>query len=246
MHGKLGVASLGMAGRSIEDLGADLSKPAGQPVLNVDHLQGRLAGGEFAGQASLRFPDEGATHYSLNFVLRNADVRDIARANADVRGLLSASVALEGNVGQPGTRRGRGDVQVVGQRMYQIPLMLGLLQVTDLALPSNSPFNEATARYNVNGERINFDQIQMRSNTMLMSGAGYMDFGTKKVRMNFSTDNANLAQIPLLHELWQGAKQELLQIQVRGTIQAPKVNAASFHTFTTTVDEVFSGSDTEK
>ena len=246
LHGKLAVASLGMAGRSIQDLAADLTKPVGSPELQVDHLQGRLAGGEFAGQAALRFPDDGPTHYSLNFVLRNADVRDIARANADVQGLLSASVALEGNVGQPATRRGRGDVQVVGQHMYQIPLMLGLLQVTDLALPSSSPFSEATARYNVNGERINFDQIQMRSNAMLMSGAGYMDFGSKKVRMNFTTDNANLPQIPLLHELWQGAKQELLQIQVRGTIQAPKVGAASFHTFTTTVDEVFSGSDVEK
>ena len=39
---------------------------------------------------------------------------------------------------------------------------------------------------------------------------------------------------------------ELLQIQVRGTVQAPKVSAASLHTFTTTVDEVLHGSGKEK
>ncbi|HSV12904.1 MAG TPA: hypothetical protein VLI90_01495, partial [Tepidisphaeraceae bacterium] len=69
---------------------------------------------------------------------------------------------------------------------------------------------------------------------------------TKKVRMNFSTDNPNWPKVPFIHELWQGAKQELMQIQVRGTVKDPKVSAASLHTFTTTVDEVFSGSGREK
>lgn len=245
LHGKLALVSLDLAGRPVQNLAADVTRPLGESTLRIDHIQGQVAGGEFAGQASLKFPDHSPTQYALNFVLRNADVRDIA-TKSDVRGQLSASLALQGLVNQPGTRRGRGDVQVVGQRMYQIPLLLGLMEVTDLSLPSTDPFNEASARYNVDGQRINFDQIQMRSNTMLMNGSGWMDFGSKKVRLNFTTDSANLPQLPFLHDLWQGAKQELLQIQVRGTIKAPKVDAASFHTFTTTVDEVFSGSNTEK
>jgi len=81
---------------------------------------------------------------------------------------------------------------------------------------------------------------------MVMSGNGWLDFGSKLVRMNFTTDNPNIPKLPIVNDLWQGAKDELLQIQVRGTVQSPKVSAASLHTFTTTVDEVFSGSEKEK
>ena len=90
-----------------------------------------------------------------------------------------------------------------------------------------------------------FEQLQMRGDNLVMNGNGWLDFGTKRVRMNFTTDNPHIAGLPVLHDLWQGAKQELLQIQVRGTVQDPQVKAASLHTFTTTVDEVLSGHDAD-
>jgi hypothetical protein len=132
-------------------------------------------------------------------------------------------------------------VLVSGKQMYQIPLLLGLMDVTNLSLPTASPFSEGTARYIVEGPRVTFEQVQMRSDQMVMSGNGWLDFDTKKVRMNFTTENPNMPQLPIIHDLVAGAKNELLQIQVRGTVQNPTVSAGSFHTFTTTVDEVFSG-----
>jgi hypothetical protein len=81
-----------------------------------------------------------------------------------------------------------------------------------------------------------------------MSGSGWLDFGSKQVRLNFTTDNPNLPQIPipLVRDILHGAKQELFQIQIRGTVQSPRVSAASLHTFTTTVDEVLNGSGKDK
>jgi hypothetical protein len=125
--------------------------------------------------------------------------------------------------------------------MYDVPLVLGLLQVTNLALPLSSPFNEATARYSVEGQRIAFENVSLRSDTMVMSGDGHLDFGTKKVSLTFVTDNAGGLRLPFFNELWQGARQELLRIHVRGTVQEPKVSAGMMGTFTTTVDEVFKG-----
>ena len=97
----------------------------------------------------------------------------------------------------------------------------------------------------MDGRRVTFEQLQMRGDNLVMNGNGWLDFGTKRVRMNFTTDNPHMAGLPVLHDLWQGAKQELLQIQVRGTVQDPQVKAASLHTFTTTVDEVLSGRDAD-
>ncbi len=125
--------------------------------------------------------------------------------------------------------------------MYHIPLVLGLLQVTNLALPIAEPFHEAMARYNLEGQRVTFEKVELRSDTMRMTGAGHLDFGTKQVRMSFTTDNPGGLKVPFLNELWQGARNELLRINVKGTIQDPKVETSSMGTFTTTVDEVFRG-----
>jgi len=192
---------------------------------------------------TLLYPDDGPSSYALELVVRDADVRALAWEKADekMQGQLNASLSLEGSWGNAAQRRGRGDVMVTGRDMYRIPLVLGLLQVTNLALPISSPFNEATARYSVDGELISFQNIELRSDTMVMSGDGNLDFGSKKVRLSFITDNPKGLKVPLLNDLLQGARQELLRIHVNGTIQEPKVSAGVMGTFTTTVDEVMKG-----
>jgi hypothetical protein len=249
-RGNLDVAQMSLADRPMKNLSSVLNMPAKSDVLTASELHGQLAGGELAGRMDLKFPDSGPASYLLDFEVKNADLREMAQQVApkgqQIRGQVSASLALQGEWSDPTTRRGRGDVLVTGKEIYQIPLLLGLLEVTNLSLPTSSPFSEGTARYLVEGNRINFERVQMRSDSMVMSGNGWLDFGSKLVRMNFTTENPHLPQLPLIHDLWEGAKQELLQIQVRGTVQKPKVSAGALHTFTTTVDEVFSGNGTEK
>jgi hypothetical protein len=244
-HGDMALARLNVSTRKITDFHAALDLPNGSDVLHVTGIQGAIAKGELAGGMDLKFPDVGPASYSMDFAVKNADLAELAQQTPgkgqSVQGQASASLALQGQWSDDSTRRGRGDVLISGKEMYQIPLVLGLLEVTNLSLPTTSPFNEGTARYLVEGNRVTFEQIQMRSNDMVMSGNGWLDFGSKQVRMNFTTENPNIPRLPIVHDLWQGAKQELLQIQVRGTVQSPKVSAASLSTFTTTVDEVLNG-----
>jgi hypothetical protein len=121
--------------------------------------------------------------------------------------------------------------------------LLGLLQITNLALPITSPFNEATSRYVIDGNRVTFESIELRAKDMLMQGSGYLDFATKQVRLSFVTDSVNWPKLPIIGDLLQGARHELLQIHVKGTLEEPKVSAGAFGTFTTTVDEVLRGNE---
>ncbi len=177
-------------------------------------------------------------------VLRTADdKKPTGQTDQHIRGQRTASLNLEGSYNDPGSRRGRGDVAVAGQQLYKIPLLLGLLQVTELALPISGPFRDGSARYSIDGNRVTFEQIELRSKEMLMTGDGYLDFGKKQVRMTFITDANGWIKLPLVGDLMQSARNELLQIHVRGTLQEPKVSASSFNTLTTTIDEVFRGDD---
>jgi hypothetical protein len=244
LKGGIDLDSMSMAGRPTKDFRAELLKPAGKTELHVDKMRADIAGGTMSGRMTLVYPDEGASRYGLELVVRDADVRALAWEKADdkMQGRLSASLSLEGSWGNAGQRRGRGDVMVTGRDMYRIPLVLGLLQVTNLALPISSPFNEATAVYNLDGNRVTFEQIKLTARNMVMEGAGSLDFGTKKVDLAFTTDNpGGLMQLPFLKELLSGARGEMLKIRVKGTIQEPEVSAQSMGTFWTTVDEVLNG-----
>jgi hypothetical protein len=244
LNGQIDVPAFSLAGRDVTDFRATLYKLKGQDALQLGRMEARLAGGSMAGEVNWAFPDNGPSRYALALVLRNADVSKLAgEGDQDIRGQASASLALEGAYSDATSRRGRGDVSVVGERMYRIPLVLGLLQITNLALPITSPFHEATARYSIDGNRVTFEQIELRAKEMLMQGTGHLDFGTKQVRMTFTTDSTAWPKLPLIGDLLQTARHELLQIHVRGTLQDPKVSATSMNTFTTTIDEVLRGDD---
>jgi hypothetical protein len=232
-----------IADRPAKNFVATLDKPADRDALKIDRMGGAFAGGEMSGQIDVSFPDIGSSHYAMAFVLRNVDVKELARVGDDVKGQLNASLSLDGIWGQSASRRGRGDVDLSGKDMYKIPLVLGLMQITNLSLPLTSPFSQATARYSVDGPQVTFENINLRSGNMVMSGAGSMNFESRKVKMTFTTDNPDWAKLPFLGGLLQGAKNELLQIHVNGTIQEPKVSAGTMNTFTTTVDQVLRGGE---
>ena len=242
LRGDVQLPSLKIADRSAVGFHANFFKPADHDALRIGKITGRLSDGEIAGQVDLAFPDVGPSRYVMNLVLRNADIREVSGlTDHDLSGELSASFALEGNYADPGSRRGRGDVLVSGKEMYRIPLVLGLLQITNLSLPITAPFSQGSARYSVDGPTVTFESLELRSRDMLMSGSGQLNFDTGKVRMSFTTDNPNWPRIPIIGDLVQTAKHELLQFHVKGTLQDPKVSAAPANTVTTTVDEVLRG-----
>lgn len=239
LTGTLEIASMLVAGRDAKQVRGELTKAQGQPVLRIEKLRGGLAGGEVAGSILLAYPDQGPSRYVMDLALHDADVRQLTgETEREITGRLAASLALEGSWDDPASRRGRGEVVVGGKQMYQIPVILGLIEITNLALPINSPFTTATARYSVVGKAVTFEQIELRSDQMRMSGSGSLNFDTQRVAMSFTTDNPNWPKLPVIGDILQGARNEMFQIRVTGTVQAPKVRASSFNTFQTTIDEV--------
>ncbi len=241
LSGKLDIPTLQFTGRSAKNLHCEISKPADLDGMQLSKLTAQLAGGDLAGQVEAAWPDKGPAKYAVAAVLRNAQIHGLmGEQEKGVQGQITASLAMQGDWGDAKSRKGRGDVLVTGKELYHVPLVLGLLQITDLTLPIKNPYDLASTRYTVDGQRVNFENIELRAGTMMMTGNGSLDYGTKKVHLTFVTDTPGW-KIPLVHDIFQGAKQELLQIHVNGTVQEPKVSAGLMNTFTTTVDEVLRG-----
>jgi len=245
LNGKVNIPSLLVAERPMKNLRSTIAKQPGVGFYQFGNLRGKLAGGEVAGQVEIEVAEgDGTSRYGFAAVLRGCDVRELAGEKEErLRGALDASIALEGDWSDPSARRGRGDIHVQGNDLYKIPVVLGLLQITNLSLPIKSPFSDATTHYIVEGPKVTFEQIELRAANMLMSGNGSLNFDTRRMSFSFTTDNPNWPKIPVIGDFIQGAKRELFQIHVKGTIDEPQIKARSMNTFQTTIDEVFKGQD---
>lgn len=240
IEGDMALPKVMVAGRDMTDVNLHIRKPTDRLELYLEKVHGSLARGKVAGEAYFTYPDEGPSRYLLSLVVRNADLATLVQdSEKDVNGELTASLNLEGTWDGSAIRRGRGDVLVNGQELYHLPVLLGLFQVTSLSLPIATPFKTGVARYSVEGPRVNFERVELKSDNMLMRGDGYLDFKTRQVRMTLTTDNPGGLKVPFLNDLLAGARGELLKISIKGTIKEPKVEANPFGTFTTTIDEVF-------
>ncbi len=238
LGGKIAIESALLADRPIRNFSAELYKPTAHDALRIGSMRGNLGGGEMAGEVNLVYPESGATRFAMALVVRDADIKALAgETDRNIRGRLTASLAMEGNLDDPGSRRGRGDVSVEGKELYRIPLILGLLQVTNLGLPLSGPFNQGTVVYSVEGRKVTFEQIELRSRTMSMVGTGTLDYASKRVKLSFVTDNPNLPKLPILQDLLNGAKQGLLRVNVTGSIEELS-GTRRVHTYRTTVDAV--------
>jgi hypothetical protein len=236
--------SLSMAGREVTNFRGKLTKRPDEAGLRLDDIQAEVAGGTMAGRMDLIAGDPGPSRYVMNLSLRNADIAQLTQeGDQKIKGSLSASLSLEGPWGDPAARRGRGDVAVQGKQIVKLPLLLGLFQITNLALPITGPLNDATARYNIDGPVVTFERIELKGNNVLMSGDGKIDFDKRTVRLRFNADNPAGIKIPLLSDLLESGTKELLTITVKGTVEQPKVSGSTFNTITTTVDEVLNGEE---
>jgi len=208
-----------------------------------------VAGGDVAGELAVELSDTGASRYAMRLAINGADARQLTGLDAGVPNAaesklisrLSASLDLAGNVNDPASRRGRGNMVIGGGTMYQLPLVLGLFQITNLSLPINSPFERASASYSVQGQRVTLENIRISGRDVAIQGGGHLDFNTMQVELNLTTSNGGWLNVPVVGQLWNGAQNELMRIHVKGSLHAPQVSAASLETFSTTVDEVFRG-----
>jgi len=241
LAGDISFDSLKLAGRDVSKLTAKIIKPKGQDLLQIARIDGRIAGGQIGGQIDSILSQKDP-RFGLSLVLRNANVTDLTgELDKPIDGRLTASLSLEGKWDDPTTRRGRGDVIVEGREMYRVPVLFGLMQMANLTLPIEAPIQQAGLRYSLEGNRLTFDAIDLRSKVSVMQGNGWLDFGTRQVRMTLTMGNPATDAVPIFGELFRGVRQDMLQIRVRGSLEEPKVGASAFNTLTTTVDEVLKG-----
>jgi len=240
LTGALNFDSATIADRPVSNMTADIRKPGDRDLLQITNIDAHLAGGVVAGRVETTL-DKADPRFAVALQIRDAKAGELSGDNVPLEGKVSGSLQMEGKWDDSGARRGRGDVIVEGHDMYRVPIAFGLMQIANLSLPTDSPLRRAGLRYSIDGQKMSLEQIDLRSANSAMQGSGLIDFGTRQVSMTLSLADSPADAVPVFGPLFKSARQDLLQIKVRGTLSEPKVKAQAFNTFSTTVDEVMKG-----
>ncbi len=217
-------------------------------LIELAGVRGSLYGGTLVGWGQLRMGKEAAFGFDLTLqevelepFLNPLDLAEFTDAGeADpaslstrnmASGLLSAGLTIRIPTDDPGQRQGRGVVTVRDAKLYDRPITLAVLQAVNLALPNESSFDRAAARYLIYGDTVQFDDIRFEAPAFVIAGTGTMDYPTTELNLRMVTHNPAAPDLGPVSALVRTFKDELLGIEVRGTLAEPQARVVSLEGF---------------
>lgn len=221
---------------------------------DVSELSAHFHGGTLIGSAAI-LPDDhdgGRVDYALELRLAGADLAGLL-ADLDIsvesredesaaagRGRVDALVALSGRSDDPGTRRGRGAARVSGGEVVELPGLVPLLRLSNLQPPIGEPLESASASFHLNGNRIEFDSMQVSSRSVMVEGEGTVDWPGGRVDMRFNSRGKGA--IPFLDTVLRAVRNELVTTAVTGTVRKPEYHLEAFPATQRMLGSIFRGS----
>ena len=142
------------------------------------------------------------------------------------RGLLDATMTLSGVAGDESTKRGRGEVRVSGGEVLSMPLVLPLLEVSNLQLPTGSVLDLALVSFALEGDTLIIEDASIVSQSVWIYGLGSASWPDLALDMHFFSRSSR--GIPLLSMILEGIRNDMVSTRVTGTLADPSVRLEGF------------------
>jgi hypothetical protein len=165
--------------------------------------------------------------YKLDLQLGGINVGRLANerlgGSSNVNGTLSGKVLVNGNGSSTQTLTGAGELQVVDANLYELPIFVAMLKVLRNRAPDTAAFNRCDIKFDIKGDHIQFDQLNLRGDAASLYGKGEADL-SRKLNLEFYTliGPADLP-IPLWKSIAGHVSKQWWQLKVVGTLDEPKI-----------------------
>lgn len=146
---------------------------------------------------ALRLPGEGAGQ---------------AQGRLDIRG---QGESLAGVAGQ-------GEVHIRDAQYFKLPLLVSLLKVLRARAPDDTAFYGCDALFELHGTDVEFQRLDLLGDALSLYGRGRVNFDKELDLLFHSVVGPAESGIPLVRNLMGRAGEQLLQLNVTGTLDAPQ------------------------
>lgn len=199
-------------------------------TLWVPTLEADCAGGVIRGQARLA-PADGLSRgpeYFLDLRCVGVPLAWIVAApgeregnpDLDERGLISGRLTLRGSASDTDLPRlGRGEFAIRGGEVLRFPLLTPALELLNLQPPVGEELDDAAVEFGIDGSRLVFDRLFVQSRSIVVNASGEADLSDRS--LNLAVKSRGRRSIPILSDLMNALRDELVAARVTGTIESP-------------------------
>ena len=198
--------------------------PAKAPgVLQIKNLKARMFGGDIGGEASLML--EPVLRYDVRLNALGLRLEEIDRHNkitpdGQLAGRAEAQLYLAGEGDDLSKMRGGGLFHVPKGRIYSLPPLLDLLKFLKFHTPDGTFFDEAYARFRIQGKHAHVEQFDLTGNLISLTGDGVMDFDGSNLKMDVYLIWSRLVQLlpGPVREVPNSISRNLYKIEMTGSL----------------------------
>ncbi len=245
--------------RRVTDLGAVVANPAdGSRMLVFQDVRGELYGGVLLGEAVVGLQADEL--YSVSLTLDRAEYAPMVEpggfrervGEASVwdrdreQGLISATVAVTGRLGDSDSRRGRATMMVEEARLFERPWALAMMTAANFAVPARSAFDQAEADMHIIGDVLGFDYLALQAPNVAIAGSGTMSLNGEDLALVMFTRNPSELNIPGVTALSGAFRDEIIRIEVSGTLNEPTTRVRPLSSVFGAIGRIFGLGGAEK
>jgi hypothetical protein len=201
----------------------------------------RLLGGLLSLDGMVLLTGDGA--FDVQATLDNANLVEIARELAPHQPTPSGKVALlahvTGNSQGKHTWKGDGWVRLREADLYELPAMITLLKLLSIQRPNSTAFTNSNIDFRIEGDDLAFDRIDFSGDAISLKGKGRMT-GQRQIDLKFyPLVGREERQLAIFRPLIGQTGQELMLIEVTGTIDQPEITRTPFPRLDARLQQLF-------
>lgn len=209
--------------------------PAYDPALNPragQQARGSIYQGKLGFDVRARLVPENPeqTVYRASITVRDALLEDFARdrgvAADRLKGPVNSRIDLLGQGSSDRNVRGSGWIQVSPAQLYELPVLNRMLASLELRQPDTTAFRYAYGQFTLHDGLIDFSEIQLLGESLLLVGRGSVAFGTglnQQLAIEFLRSKFR-NRIPVIGQAISAVTSNSIGVRVTGTLSAPVID----------------------
>ena len=169
-----------------------------------------------------------------------AVARDLSSEQRDVEGLVSAELQIGGRGRSLNTMKVDGKLSIQNANLYELPVMTDVMQGLGVReQDEQSGISAADVLFQVRGGRILLPGIEFRGNAFSLKGNGAMSFDQElQLQLGARLGGRKNPTVPILREFLGAAGEQLVILEVNGTLNSPEVTRKPFPGITEALDQL--------
>ena len=226
---------LGVTNQSPQQLYGGSSEPV--PILRP--IQGRIFDGEveLSGQLALS-SGKFDVAVSVNQGRVPTLLADLGKGSSELSGNFNGRAELQGFLGTTELLKGNGSATVTGANLYQLPLLVQLLNLLRITPTEDVAFTDGNAQFQIVENQINFQKLQLWGDLVALDGGGTLN-RRRELDLTFNTRVSPQNSFTRIVRPLRNSKYTLLTVDVRGPIESPTIQRRTLEGVGETLELLF-------